>query len=254
MGRAKSRREGACASRVDTATRLFPEKMLPGLIVIPREKCGLPLRHCLLTFDDGPAGATTEAVLLVLREFGVKACFCVVGSQVAARPEQVQTIAADGHLLVNHTFHHRYADLWDFRRFESDLIRCDEVVASATAGAPRPLLWFRPPFGLLTTPVREIAVKRRILPVTHFPFDTWFNSPAPRRAVDWIINHAQRHQGGIYVLHDGLIGSPVSSFLRPTANRAWVPQAVRQMLQRLFAVGFQFPEPSNALHSLALPR
>jgi peptidoglycan/xylan/chitin deacetylase (PgdA/CDA1 family) len=226
--------------------------MAPSLILTSREKCQLPLRHCLLTFDDGPAGIVTEELLLVLREFGVKACFCVVGSQVVSRPEQTRAIAGDGHLLVNHTFHHRFGDLWHSNRLQSDLVLCDEAVAHATGSAFRPLSWFRPPFGLLTRPVREIAGKRRILPITHFAFDTWFDSPQTVRPADWITRNANRRGGGIYILHDGLVSHPVSDLLRSTPNRGWVPGAVRQILVNLSSSGFRFPEPSKALATLSL--
>jgi peptidoglycan/xylan/chitin deacetylase (PgdA/CDA1 family) len=221
--------------------------MVPGFILISRAKCKLPSHHCLLTFDDGPAGTVTEELLGVLREFGVKACFCVVGSQVIARPEQVRAIASDGHLLVNHTFHHRFGDLWQSKRLQSDVVMCDEAVAHATRGAVRPLSWFRPPFGLLTSAVREIAGKRRILPITHFAFDTWFNSAQSTRPAEWIIRNARRRRGGIYILHDGLVSHPISDLLRSTPNRGWVPGAVREILAQLSSAGFSFPEPSAAL-------
>jgi peptidoglycan/xylan/chitin deacetylase (PgdA/CDA1 family) len=222
------------------------------LILICRERCQLPLRHCLLTFDDGPAGIVTEELLLVLREFGVKACFCVVGSQVAARPEQTRAIAGDGHLLVNHTFHHHFGDLWRSDRLQSDLELCDEAVANATGAVFRSLPWFRPPFGLLTGPVREIAKKRRILPITHFAFDSWFNSAQTTRPPNWIIENAKRRGGGIYVLHDGLVSRPVSNLLKRPPYRGWVPQAVKQILESLSSCGFHFPEPSKALATLPL--
>jgi peptidoglycan/xylan/chitin deacetylase (PgdA/CDA1 family) len=225
--------------------------MAPGVILISRVKCKLPLHHCLLTFDDGPAGTVTEELLAVLREFGVKACFCVVGSQVMARPEQVRAIAGDGHLLVNHTFHHRFGDLWDSNRLQSDLVMCDEAVASAMGSPVRPLSWFRPPFGLLTGAVREIARKRRVLPITHFAFDTWFNSPQTTRPAEWIVKNAGRRGGGIYILHDGLVSHPILDLLRSTPYRGWVPEAVRQILVKLFASGFYFPEPSIALLGIA---
>ena len=95
------------------------KKIALGSILISRKECQLPFRNCLFTFDDGPAGKATEELLLVLREFGVKACFCVVGSQVVARPEQARAIASAGHLLVNHTFHHHFADLWHLRRLQA---------------------------------------------------------------------------------------------------------------------------------------
>jgi peptidoglycan/xylan/chitin deacetylase (PgdA/CDA1 family) len=226
--------------------------MAPSLILISRERCQLPLRHCLLTFDDGPAGIVTEELLLVLREFGVKACFCVVGSQVVARPEQTRAIADDGHLLVNHTFHHRFGDLWHIGRLQSDVVLCDEAIVYATGAAFPSLPWFRPPFGLVTRPVREIAKKRGILPITHFAFDSWFNSARTTRPADWIIENAKRREGGIYILHDGLISHPVSDLLRSTPFRGWVPRAVRQILESLCSCGFHFPEPSEALATLPL--
>src|SRR5215469_3408976 len=57
-------------------------------ILISRKRCRLAPSHCVLTFDDGPAGKVTDDLLTVLQEFGVKACFCLVGCQVANRPEQ----------------------------------------------------------------------------------------------------------------------------------------------------------------------
>jgi peptidoglycan/xylan/chitin deacetylase (PgdA/CDA1 family) len=226
--------------------------MAPGVILISRVTCKLPLHHCLLTFDDGPAGIVTEELLAVLREFGVKACFCVVGSQVVARPEQVRTIVGDGHLLVNHTFHHRFRDLWDSNRLQSDLVMCDEAVAYAIGSPVHPLSWFRPPFGLLTGAVREISRKRSILPITHFAFDTWFNSPQSRRPAEWIIRNAGRRGGGIYILHDGLVSHPILDLLRSTPNRGWIPGAVKEILAHLSSAGFSFPDPSTAL--AAAPR
>jgi peptidoglycan/xylan/chitin deacetylase (PgdA/CDA1 family) len=218
-------------------------------ILVSRNQCGLPLHHCLLTFDDGPAGRVTDDLLAVLNDFGVKACFCVVGSQVATRPEQTRAIASAGHLLVNHTFHHRIMDLWHVDRFKLDLMRCDQAVCNALGETCAPLPWFRPPFGLVTAAVREIARTRRILPVTHFAFDPWFKSDRTRRPARWIIEDARRRDGGIYVLHDGLIINGISDLLRGLPRRAWIPHVVKQILGELTAVGFQFPDPSKALRA-----
>ena len=218
-------------------------------ILVSRNQCGLPLHHCLLTFDDGPAGRVTDDLLAVLNDFGVKACFCVVGSQVATRPEQTRAIASAGHLLVNHTFHHRFVDLWHVDRFKLDLMRCDQAVSEALGETCPPLPWFRPPFGLITAAVREVARTRRILPVTHFAFDPWFKSDRTRRPARWIIEDARRRDGGIYVLHDGLIINGISDLLRGLPRRAWIPHVVKQILGELTAVGFQFPDPSKALRA-----
>jgi len=216
-------------------------------ILIARHQCRLPLRHCLLTFDDGPAGRVTDDLLGVLNEFKVKACFCLVGCQVVAWPAQTRAIAAAGHLLVNHTFHHRFTDLWHADRFNQDLIRCDQAISEALGEKYRPLPWFRPPFGLVTAAVREITKTRRILPVTHFILDPWFKSDRTSRPAKWIIENAERHGGGIYVLHDGLVISGITHWVRGSPRRTWIPGVVRQVLRELTAAGFQFPDPVPAL-------
>jgi len=218
-----------------------------GFILSSRRNCPLPPRHCLLTFDDGPGDAVTDELLRVLRRFSVKACFCVVGSEVVRRPEQTRAIADDGHLLVNHGFHHRFADLWYRERLELDLSRCDQAVADALGTPSRPLLWFRPPFGVLTPAVREVSKTRRILTITHFAFDTWFNSPTTFKPRKWIVADAKRRNGGIYILHDGLVSSGLSNVVRGYRDRSWIPRVVEEVLTALLAAGFHFPAPSEAL-------
>jgi peptidoglycan/xylan/chitin deacetylase (PgdA/CDA1 family) len=217
--------------------------MLINSILISRKQCCLAPRHCVLTFDDGPAGKVTDDLLAVLHEFGVKACFCLVGSQVAIRPEQTRAIATAGHLLVNHTFHHRFADLWSLERFRLDLAWCDQAIRDAVGETCHPLRWFRPPFGLVTAAVREIARTRRILPVTHFVIDPWVRSNRAKRPAKWIIEDAKRREGGIYVLHDGLMTSEILRSVRGLSRRNWIPRVVSQVLGELTAAGFQFPDP-----------
>jgi peptidoglycan-N-acetylglucosamine deacetylase len=214
-------------------------------ILISRQQSGLAPGHCVFTFDDGPAGKVTDDLLAILHQFGVKACFCLVGSQVAIRPEQTRAIAAAGHLLVNHTFHHRFTDLWNLKRFSLDLARCDQAICDAVGETCHPLGWFRPPYGLVTAAVREIAKTRQILPVTHFIVDPWVRADRARRPAKWIIEDAKRREGGIYVLHDGLMTSQISRLIRGSPRRRWIPRVMNKVLEELTAAGFQFPDPSQ---------
>jgi peptidoglycan/xylan/chitin deacetylase (PgdA/CDA1 family) len=203
----------------------------------------------VLTFDDGPAGKVTDELLAILDNYGVKACFCLVGSQVAIRPEQTQAMAKAGHFLVNHTFHHRFADLWNLERFEREIARCDQVIREAVGQTCPPLHWFRPPFGLVTAAVREIARTKRILPVTHFVIDPWVRSDRARRPAKWIIEDAKRREGGIYVLHDGLMANEILHSVRRLRRRTWIPRVVDEVLRALTAAGYQFPDPSKVFQS-----
>jgi peptidoglycan/xylan/chitin deacetylase (PgdA/CDA1 family) len=217
-------------------------------ILISRQQCGLPPGHCVLTFDDGPGGKVTDDLLEILDNFGVKACFCLVGCQVAIRPEQTREIAVAGHFLVNHTFHHRFADLWSAERLRLELAWCDRAIREAVGKNTLPLGWFRPPFGVVTAAVREIAKTRRILPVTHAVIDPWVRSD-PKRPAKWIIEDAKRRQGGIYVLHDGLMTSGILPSIKGLARRNLIRLAVKEVLAELTAAGFQFPDPSGIFHA-----
>ena len=59
-----------------------------------------------LTFDDGPHPEYTDKILAILKKYGVRATFFVVGENVERYPDVVGRVIADGHELGNHTFSH----------------------------------------------------------------------------------------------------------------------------------------------------
>jgi peptidoglycan/xylan/chitin deacetylase (PgdA/CDA1 family) len=67
---------------------------------------GLRGTHTIaLTFDDGP-NANTPAVLDVLKAQNIKATFFIVGKMAKRYPDILKRIAAEGHLLANHSATH----------------------------------------------------------------------------------------------------------------------------------------------------
>lgn len=60
----------------------------------------------VLTFDDGPSRATTQAVVDALEAQCTKATFFMVGSQAIADPAMVRQIAGLGHTVATHTWSH----------------------------------------------------------------------------------------------------------------------------------------------------
>ncbi len=67
---------------------------------------GLRNTHTVaFTFDDGP-NLNTPAVLDVLKAQGIKATFFIVGRMARAYPDILARIAAEGHLLANHSATH----------------------------------------------------------------------------------------------------------------------------------------------------
>lgn len=67
---------------------------------------GLVGTHTIaLTFDDGPNRHTPE-VLATLKQEGVKATFFIVGHMAKLHPSILAEVAAEGHLLANHSASH----------------------------------------------------------------------------------------------------------------------------------------------------
>ncbi|MEQ8189649.1 MAG: polysaccharide deacetylase family protein [Candidatus Eremiobacterota bacterium] len=60
-----------------------------------------------LTFDDGPHLKYTSLLLDILKRHHVKATFFVVGSMAEKYPDLLKDIYEDGHLIANHTYHHK---------------------------------------------------------------------------------------------------------------------------------------------------
>jgi len=72
---------------------------------------GITRAHTIaLTFDDGP-NAHTEEVLDALKKLHVKATFFIVGHMAHRHPATLARIAAEGHLLANHSAEQGGGDL-----------------------------------------------------------------------------------------------------------------------------------------------
>lgn len=109
-----------------------------------------------LTFDDGP-NANTIGVLNVLKRNNIKATFFIVGRMAHRNPEILRRIAAEGHLLANHSASHPLLNA----RFDAhpDLL-LDQLrdVNDQIAPLMRPgdKLYFRAPYGAWRSAHAEI--------------------------------------------------------------------------------------------------
>ena len=112
-------------------------------------------RGVALTFDDGPDPETTQEVLDVLDERGVKATFFVIGAKAAKHPEIVRAMIAQGHEVGVHGFaHDRLFSLRRSKRVRADLERAVRTLEAITN--TRPVL-FRPPIGHTNPTIARVA-------------------------------------------------------------------------------------------------
>ncbi len=166
-------------------------------------------RAVYLTFDDGPIPEATPWVLSVLRSYGIKATFFMVGDNVDKHPDVFRQVIADGHRIGNHTHNH----VGGFR-FPSDVYLENARLAHHTMEAHLQALHglgssaqrldlFRPPHGWMR-PMQYKVIHRgryRIImwDVVTRDYSTWLNA----EEVFGIVRRYTR-PGSIITFHDSL--------------------------------------------------
>ena len=118
---------------------------------------GLTRAHTIaLTFDDGP-NAHTEEVLDALKKLHVKATFFIVGHMAHRNRATLARIAAEGHLLANHSAEHVFLGSSydaDPAKLLQQLRDVDEQIEPLMK--PGDKLFFRAPYGAWKSAHAEI--------------------------------------------------------------------------------------------------
>lgn len=99
-----------------------------------------------LTFDCGYENGYTEAILDALKKHGAPAAFFVVGNMVETAPEIVRRMAAEGHIVGNHTYHHPdMSAISDQAAFQAELESLETLYRETTGEELS--RFYRPPQG-----------------------------------------------------------------------------------------------------------
>lgn len=99
-----------------------------------------------LTFDAGYENGYTPAILDVLKKHNAKAAFFVVGNYIETAPDLIKRMAAEGHIVGNHTYHHPdMSKISDFNAFKKE-IEALEALFQQTTGQTMEK-FYRPPQG-----------------------------------------------------------------------------------------------------------
>ncbi|MGB9868161.1 MAG: glycerol-3-phosphate acyltransferase [Bacillota bacterium] len=157
-----------------------------------------------ITFDDGPDPQYTPEILKVLRRYGVKATFFMIGKHVQKYPDIARMVVAEGHELGNHTYSHPNMVLLSPRQQLKEIDQAQETIAAVTGVSPR---YFRPPRGLYDKSVQEYLQKSGYkLVLWSLSSEDWIE-PSPieiRRRIERLVRN-----GDIILFHDS--GSIIQS-------------------------------------------
>lgn len=156
-------------------------------------------REIALTIDDGPDPAVTPQVLDVLQRHSVHATFFCIGDKAAAHPDLCREIVRRGHVLENHSQHHRHTFAFmGYWRLMRELQHAQDTL---TAVAGRRPVFFRAPAGL-RNPLLDLVLHRLDLRLVSWSvrgFDTRIADVA--RVKDRLLGGLR--PGSILLLHDG---------------------------------------------------
>lgn len=152
-------------------------------------------RYVALTFDDGPSGKYTRALLDGLYDRGAKATFLLCGYRLRDYPDIAQRILEEGHEIGYHGYSHDSMKTMSRRQIAQELMDTEKLLPEGCRPG-----FLRPPGGFSSDAVRQVA-EARGLAILHWSVDPhdWevHNEQAIEKAV-----LEQVQNGDIILLHD----------------------------------------------------
>ncbi|MEV3912211.1 polysaccharide deacetylase family protein [Streptomyces canus] len=181
-----------------------------------------------ITIDDGPDPVWTPQVLDVLHQYGVKATFCMVGTQAQAHPDLVKQVVAAGHRLCDHSVSHDTTMDKKPQAYQAQQILDAERMITQASGGVRPM-YYRAPGGAFTPYSRHLAASRGMRPLGWNVDSKDFERPGTAAIVDTVERE--------------LPGGPTILFHDAGGDRSQTVEALRQILPRLKEQGYSYGFP-----------
>lgn len=154
-----------------------------------------------LTFDCGYENGCTEAILDALKKHNAPAAFFVVGNMIETAPDIIRRMAAEGHIVGNHTYHHPdMSAISDQEAFRKEL---DALAAlyRETVGQELPL-YYRPPQGKFS---EENLLQAQALGYKtvfwSLAYVDWYTDDQPTAEQAYAKLLPRIHDGAIVLLH-----------------------------------------------------
>jgi len=137
---------------------LWPSSRIFGTALMAPRRPG----EIALTFDDGPNPEWTPRLLDILAKHDVKATFFMLGKFASVHSELVRRVAAEGHLIGDHSWSHPKLSYCPAQRIRDELKRTKDTLEQIVSAKVK---FFRPPFGARRPAVFRIARELGLEPV-----------------------------------------------------------------------------------------
>lgn len=190
-----------------------------------------------LTFDDGPNPPYTNQILDILKKYGIKATFFVVGQRVEQFPNVVKQIYHAGHEVGNHTWSHCVLVCKSYKFIRNEINSTDQLIREIGYQGPIP---FRSPKGMKFIALPKVLNETKR---DNILFDVvgWdWSCPGVENIIKNVLGSV--HPGSIILLHDGNGDNNYE-----ITDRSQTVAATEIIIQRLQAKGYKFVTVSELL-------
>ncbi len=153
-----------------------------------------------LTFDAGYENGNVAKILDTLKETQTTGAFFVLEHLVRANPDLITRMAEEGHLVCNHTAHHKDLSCAAPQVIEREIRELEEAYREVTGKEIS--RYFRPPQGTFSREmlgkVKEMGYKTVFW---SFAYADWDNAhqPSAQKALQCVMDNL--HNGAVLLLH-----------------------------------------------------
>lgn len=152
-----------------------------------------------LTFDEGYENGYTPMILDTLRDNNIKAVFFITGPYLKNHQDLVRRMVEEGHMVGNHTIHHKSLPELDDSQLEEEVVGLDRAFKEKFS---KSMVFLRPPKGEYSE--RALAVTQKLGYCNlfwSFAYDDWYRDKirGPEYAYDIVIRNL--HNGAVLLLH-----------------------------------------------------
>lgn len=153
-----------------------------------------------LTFDAGYENGNVERIVDTLDRHGVKGCFFVLDNIIRRNTDLVMKMAEHGHVVANHSAHHKNMTNMTLEECEMELTALESVYKELTGRTMAKL--FRPPEGKCSVGLLDNVSSLGYKTVFwSFAYADWDNGKQPDPEYAFRLITENTHNGAIILLH-----------------------------------------------------
>ena len=201
-----------------------------------------------LTFDDGPS-KNTDKVLDILKKYGIKATFFVIGNE--NMKDKYKRILDEGHAIGNHTYSHDYSKIYSsVEAFFEDFDKLNSLLKEYTGQTTE---IFRFPGGSHNTVSNQAGGSE----IIHSIVDE--ASKRGYKYFDWNVSSGDASVGGGVLSKDTIVNNVLSTtrnrksiivLMHDTAAKDTTVEALPEIIEGLAAQGYKFGVLSKYLQKM----